>query len=72
MFDHVTVRVSDHDESRRFYEVILAPLGHAISLSGGHYHEWNDFGIAQSREDRPVTQTVATTARSSSIPTRIE
>jgi catechol 2,3-dioxygenase-like lactoylglutathione lyase family enzyme len=56
VFDHVTVRVSDHDESRRFYEVILAPLGHAISLSGGHYREWNDFGIAQSREDRPVTQ----------------
>ncbi len=66
MFDHVTVRVSDHDASRRFYETVLTPLGHAVSLSGGHFHEWNDFGVAQSREDRPVTRRlhVAFVARS--------
>jgi hypothetical protein len=40
-----------HQASRRFYETVLAPLGHAVSLAGGHFHEWNDFGIAQSRED---------------------
>ncbi|MDQ2909579.1 MAG: VOC family protein [Actinomycetota bacterium] len=56
MFDHVTVRVSDRDASRRFYETVLAPLGHAISNSGGHFDEWNDFGIAQARDDRPVTR----------------
>jgi catechol 2,3-dioxygenase-like lactoylglutathione lyase family enzyme len=55
VFDHVTVRVLDHERSRRFYEVVLAPLGHTVSLSGGHFHEWNDFGVAQAREDRPVT-----------------
>ena len=52
----MTLRVSDRAASRRFYETVLAPLGHAISHSGGHFDEWNDFGIAQAREDRPVTQ----------------
>jgi catechol 2,3-dioxygenase-like lactoylglutathione lyase family enzyme len=56
VFDHVTVRVADHQASRRFYELVLAPLGHMISLAGDHFHEWNDFGIAQAREDRPVTR----------------
>ncbi len=66
MFDHVTVRVSDHHASRRFYETVLAPLGHTISLSGSHFHEWKDFGIARSREDRPATRRlhVAFVARS--------
>jgi predicted lactoylglutathione lyase len=66
VFDHVTVRVSDHQVSRRFYETVLRPLGHTISLSGSHFHEWREFGIAQSREDRPVTRRlhVAFVARS--------
>jgi predicted lactoylglutathione lyase len=66
VFDHVTVRVSDHGASQRFYEPLLARLGHRISVSGGHFHEWNDFGIAQAREDRPVTRRlhVAFVARS--------
>jgi catechol 2,3-dioxygenase-like lactoylglutathione lyase family enzyme len=33
VFDHVTIRVSSRDASRRFYETVLAPLGHAISYS---------------------------------------
>ena len=56
VFDHVTIRVSDRDASRRFYETVLAALGHAITHSGGHFDEWNDFGVAQAREDRPVTR----------------
>ena len=66
MFDHVTVRVSDHHSSRRFYELVLAPLGHTISFSGGDFHEWSDFVIAQARDDRPVTRRlhVAFVARS--------
>jgi catechol 2,3-dioxygenase-like lactoylglutathione lyase family enzyme len=56
VFDHVTIRVSDPEASRSFYETVLAPLGYAISHSGGHFDEWNDFGIAQAREDRPVTR----------------
>lgn len=56
MFDHVTIRVSDRAASRRFYETVLAQLGHVISHSGDHFDEWNDFGVAQAREDRPVTR----------------
>ena len=66
MFDHVTIRVSERDASRRFYETVLTPLGHAISSSGEHFDEWNDFGLAQARGDRPVTRRlhVAFVARS--------
>ena len=56
MFDHVTIRVSDRDASRHFYETVLAPLGHVISHSGDHFDEWKDFGLAHAREDRPVTR----------------
>jgi catechol 2,3-dioxygenase-like lactoylglutathione lyase family enzyme len=56
VFDHVTVRVSDHHASRSFYETVLSALDHRVSVSGGHFHEWNDFGIAQTREDRPLTR----------------
>ena len=62
----MTTRVSDRDASRRFYETVLAPLGHAISTAGDHFDEWNDFGLAQARDDRPVTRRlhVAFVARS--------
>jgi catechol 2,3-dioxygenase-like lactoylglutathione lyase family enzyme len=30
MFDHVGLRVSDYARSRRFYEIVLAPLGIAL------------------------------------------
>jgi catechol 2,3-dioxygenase-like lactoylglutathione lyase family enzyme len=56
VFDHVTVRVSDQRASRRFYETVLTSLGYRISVSGDHFAEWSDFGIAQARDDRPVTR----------------
>ena len=56
MFDHVTIRVFDRDASRRFYETLLAPLGLTITNAGQHFDEWDDFGIAQARDDRPVTR----------------
>ena len=40
MFDHVTIRVSDRDASRRFYETVLSPLGHSASHSDDG-PEWN-------------------------------
>jgi catechol 2,3-dioxygenase-like lactoylglutathione lyase family enzyme len=56
VFDHVTIRVSDRDASRRFYATVLAPLGHVITSSGANFDEWKDFGIAEARADRPVTR----------------
>ncbi|MFL6159312.1 MAG: VOC family protein, partial [Marmoricola sp.] len=32
MFDHVTIRVSDRTASERFYDTVLAPLGHGRVL----------------------------------------
>jgi catechol 2,3-dioxygenase-like lactoylglutathione lyase family enzyme len=44
VFDHVTLRVGDLAESRRFYDTALAPLGLA-PRSGGGYDEWGDLSI---------------------------
>ena len=51
MFDHVTIRVSDLETSRRFYELLFGrpPVGDA-------YLEWNDFSIAPAERDRRLTQ----------------
>ena len=51
MLDHVTIRVSDLDESRRFYSTVFGrdPVGE-------EYFEWDDFSIAPAERDRPVTQ----------------
>ena len=56
MFDHVGMRVSDRAASRRFYEHVLAPLGHRLTHPSEHYDEWDDFGIAQADASRPVTR----------------
>ena len=62
LIDHLHLVVRDIEASRRFYETVLAPLGHVLTSSGGHYDEWNDFGIAQAREDRPATRGLHPTA----------
>ncbi|HJU37850.1 MAG TPA: VOC family protein [Gaiellaceae bacterium] len=51
MFDHVTIRVSDLDASRRFYETLLQR-----EPEGGEFFEWEEFGIALADEKHPVTQ----------------
>ena len=56
MFDHVTIRVSDLDASRAFYELAMAALGFAEPTGDGRFLEWEDLSISQSREDRPVTR----------------
>jgi catechol 2,3-dioxygenase-like lactoylglutathione lyase family enzyme len=56
VFDHVTIRVSDRTASRKFYELALSVLGHELSSSGDDYDEWNDFSIAQARDERPLTR----------------
>jgi catechol 2,3-dioxygenase-like lactoylglutathione lyase family enzyme len=56
VFDHVTIRVSELDASRRFYELAMATLGFNEPTAGGDFFEWWDFSIAAARADRPVTR----------------
>jgi catechol 2,3-dioxygenase-like lactoylglutathione lyase family enzyme len=56
VFDHVTIRASDLDASRRFYALALATLGFGEPSVGGHFFEWNDLSISQSRDNRPLTR----------------
>jgi catechol 2,3-dioxygenase-like lactoylglutathione lyase family enzyme len=56
VFDHVTVRVSEVEQARRFYETALAIIEFGEPDRGGHFFEWRDLSIAQSRDDRPVTR----------------
>jgi catechol 2,3-dioxygenase-like lactoylglutathione lyase family enzyme len=56
VFDHVTIRVSDVQASRPFYELALATLGFGEPSSGGQFFEWEDLSISQALEDRPVTR----------------
>jgi catechol 2,3-dioxygenase-like lactoylglutathione lyase family enzyme len=56
MFDHVTIRTSDREQSERFYETVLRTLGIAQTHSGDAYAEWNDFSIAQADPTKPPTR----------------
>jgi catechol 2,3-dioxygenase-like lactoylglutathione lyase family enzyme len=62
MFDHVTIRVSDRQASRRVYEALLGRPTHA----GDEFHEWDSFSLAQADAEHPVTRNlhVAFAARS--------
>jgi catechol 2,3-dioxygenase-like lactoylglutathione lyase family enzyme len=51
MFDHVTIRVSDVEASRRFYATVLGR-----APEGEEFLEWDDFSIAPVEEDRPLTR----------------
>jgi catechol 2,3-dioxygenase-like lactoylglutathione lyase family enzyme len=48
VFDHVTIRASDREASRRFYDTVLAPLGHARTRSGHDADEWAEFRLSQA------------------------
>src|SRR2546423_4074359 len=57
VFDHVTIRVSDLDASRLFYDLVFAEVALAgLQVEGGHFVEWNDFSISQASAERPVTR----------------
>jgi len=58
MWDHVGLRASDREASRRFYELVLASVGYEITHATEHFDEWNDFGIAQASSEKPVTRRV--------------
>ena len=56
MFDHVGVRVSDREASRRFYETILSVLGIRLDHSSDLYDEWDDFSIGAAEDESRVTR----------------
>ena len=56
MFDHVTIRVSDLERSREFYELAMGTLGFGEPATDGHVFEWDDLSISEARNDRPVTR----------------
>ena len=53
IFDHVEVHASDYDESVRFYETVLAPLG-IPKLAGGE--DWTCFANLNVVDRHPPTQ----------------
>jgi catechol 2,3-dioxygenase-like lactoylglutathione lyase family enzyme len=63
MFDHVTIRVSDRQASRRVYETLLGP---PAQHAGEEFDEWDSFSLAQADPENPVTRNlhVAFAARS--------
>jgi catechol 2,3-dioxygenase-like lactoylglutathione lyase family enzyme len=32
MLDHISIRVADHERSKKFYEAVLAPLGYSLAM----------------------------------------
>lgn len=59
MIDHVTLRVSDLEASRRFYDTVLAPLGSAVPTdqdAAEGFLEWGDFSIVA--DGQPVARHV--------------
>ena len=55
MFDHVTIRASDRDASRRFYETVLPTIGVELTTDT-EYLEWGDFSVSQATPEKPVTR----------------
>jgi len=56
MFDHVTIRVREREESARFYDTVLGVLGIPAGEVGATFTEWDEFSIAQADGDRPATE----------------
>ncbi len=57
MIDHVTIRVDDLEQSRRFYALALELLGAPEPAVREDFVEWNDFSLAPaSRERRSTSQ----------------
>ena len=63
VFDHVHLRVADVQESKRFYRLVLAPLGLPLMTDTAHFVQFPNFALS---DDRAPTQGahVAFTARS--------
>ena len=56
MFDHVTIRVTDRDESERFYDAVLAEIGIDRTYRTGAFSEWGDFQLTGADAITPVSR----------------
>jgi predicted lactoylglutathione lyase len=56
VFDHVTIRVSDHAASARFYETVLAALGLVRGAADREAARWAEFAVAPADGDAAVTR----------------
>jgi catechol 2,3-dioxygenase-like lactoylglutathione lyase family enzyme len=58
VIDHVTIRVSNFEASKAFYDCVLAPLGHELAWQDAERRlaEWGDFSIAQ--DGKPLSENV--------------
>ena len=57
MIDHVTIRVPDFDEGRRFYSHVFELLGYPDApAEGGGFVEWTDFSITRETPERAATR----------------
>jgi catechol 2,3-dioxygenase-like lactoylglutathione lyase family enzyme len=54
VIDHVTVRVSDFETSKAFYDCVLAPLGFGDAHLHEGFAEWGDFSIMQ--DGKPLSE----------------
>jgi catechol 2,3-dioxygenase-like lactoylglutathione lyase family enzyme len=56
MFDHVTIRASDPEASKRFYDTVLPVVGIEKGYSDDVFSEWDDFSLAPASGEKPVTR----------------
>ena len=56
MFDHVTIRASDGEASRRFFETLLPILEVERTHADEHFTEWGDFSLAEAHGEGRVTR----------------
>ena len=56
MFDHVAIAVTDLAASERFYRTVLSVLGAEPRHADAEIVEWDDWDIAQTDRDHPVTR----------------
>ena len=66
VFDHVGIAVSDLAESERFYRVVLSALGAEPVHASSQLVEWEDWDIAVTDPEHPVTRGLHVGFRASS------
>ena len=53
MFDHVGINVRDPDASKRFYSIVLAPLGFELTAESDEYIEFGALSIGTKEPPTP-------------------